>query len=278
MWLAVAHNVDGILYYSTDGWNAQGQPKLLQRINGTMVADVGAVLWGGGNASAGRDGDGALLYPGPHGPLPSLRLLNIADGGEDAQLFVRHTLPLVIHLARIDLPSLHCACFSKSDLRAAAACRGRCRRRSGCSLWVSWCQRAISGLMIQRRWKRSGGRQHAWRYNDNSTRTMAHPYLSINSPFSAPPATSAAAVCPRRERAQPDCQADGQTAAWCHRTLSATQRWPPPLRRCLNHMFSSIASIHCRLISRPTAPFASDSRSAAQKTRAASKLRAAGER
>jgi hypothetical protein len=217
--------------------------------------------------------------PGAGRPMRRLAML---------QLMVGLLAPLVVTVQLASLPAraraphtalpLHCACFSKSDLRAAAACRGRCRRRSGCSLWVSWCQRAISGLMIQRRWKRSGGRQHAWRYNDNSTRTMAHPYLSINSPFSAPPATSAAAVCPRRERAQPDCQADGQTAAWCHRTLSATQRWPPPLRRCLNHMFSSIASIHCRLISRPTAPFASDSRSAAQKTRAASKLRAAGER
>ena len=52
-----------------------------------MIADLGAILWAGGNASAGRDGDGALLYPGPEGPLPSVRLLNIADGVEDAQLF-----------------------------------------------------------------------------------------------------------------------------------------------------------------------------------------------
>ena len=49
--------------------------------------------------------------------------------------------------------------------------------------------------------------------------------------------------------------------ATCHRTLSATHRWPPPLRRCLSHIFNSIASIHRLLSSRPTAPFASDSRS-----------------
>ena len=93
MWLAVGHGIEGILYYATDGWNSQGPPKILRRMNNTMLTDPGGILWAGGNATAGRDGDGALLYPGPDGPLPSVRLLNIADGVEDAQLFVRDNLP-----------------------------------------------------------------------------------------------------------------------------------------------------------------------------------------
>ena len=53
---------------------------------------------------------------------------------------------------------------------------------------------------------------------------------------------------------------------YSHWALSATQRVPPPLLRCLSHTFSSMSSIHCLLISRPTAPFASGSKSATSVT------------
>ena len=33
------------------------------------------------------NGDGYFLYPGPNGPLPSVRLHNIRDGFEDVELF-----------------------------------------------------------------------------------------------------------------------------------------------------------------------------------------------
>ena len=77
MWLAVANDVSGMLYYASDNWP---NPKIVRRTNGTMITDTGGI-------ASTHDGDGALLYPGENGPIPSLRLLNIAAGIEDAQLF-----------------------------------------------------------------------------------------------------------------------------------------------------------------------------------------------
>jgi hypothetical protein len=39
-------------------------------------------------------GDGVLFYPGADGPLSSIRLENIADGLEDAELFRRYAAAL----------------------------------------------------------------------------------------------------------------------------------------------------------------------------------------
>jgi hypothetical protein len=35
----------------------------------------------------GIDGDGSLTYPGEDGPLATIRLVNVADGIEDVELF-----------------------------------------------------------------------------------------------------------------------------------------------------------------------------------------------
>lgn len=89
MWLAAAHDIRGVLYYASDAWH---NPRVLRRVNDSMVADVGQVLFDPQQPNLGRDGDGALFYPGQHGPMPSLRLLNLAEGVADAELFA--ALPL----------------------------------------------------------------------------------------------------------------------------------------------------------------------------------------
>lgn len=84
-WLAVAHEIRGVLYYASDAWH---NPRTLRRVNNTMVADVGDILFNPEQPKLGRDGDGALFYPGQRGvPWPSLRLLNLAEGVADAELF-----------------------------------------------------------------------------------------------------------------------------------------------------------------------------------------------
>ncbi len=66
--------VDGFLYYRVDRW--YGHPVL----DDDPTTSWDARTW---NALAG---DGSLLYPGPNGPVPSIRLENIRDGLEDYNL------------------------------------------------------------------------------------------------------------------------------------------------------------------------------------------------
>ena len=76
-WMAHRQGVEGFLYYATNRWPDQRAP---------LRADVyGRASWN--PASYGTaNGDGSLYYPGPEGPIGSIRLENIRDGIEDYQL------------------------------------------------------------------------------------------------------------------------------------------------------------------------------------------------
>ena len=54
----------------------------------TALTDFNPVTWDQPNLTetGGVDGDGSFTYPGEHGPLASIRLVNIADGIEDWEL------------------------------------------------------------------------------------------------------------------------------------------------------------------------------------------------
>jgi len=97
-WLAALHGIDGMLYYQINLWSQQCPTlrpcKSLERINGTALTDFDARTFAGGSTSVhpltgGANGDGNLVYPGVRGPLASNRLIAIADGIEDWQLFHR---------------------------------------------------------------------------------------------------------------------------------------------------------------------------------------------
>ena len=64
---------DGFLYYATTRWEYNNDKiKHGPKIQGWNV-----------NSYPGTNGDGAFLYPGPDGPLPSIRLEAMRDGLED---------------------------------------------------------------------------------------------------------------------------------------------------------------------------------------------------
>src|SRR5262249_45525189 len=75
-WQTFARRVDGLLYWGVNHW-----PAFDARTAKPPPADKAwpRAPWG----DHGRHGDGYLLYPGPDGPLPSLRLEIIRDGIED---------------------------------------------------------------------------------------------------------------------------------------------------------------------------------------------------
>lgn len=77
-WMSHRQRVDGFLYYTLNRWPGNQQP-LRPPERGNKV--------GWNPASFGTaNGDGCLLYPGPDGPLTSIRLENIRDGIEDLEL------------------------------------------------------------------------------------------------------------------------------------------------------------------------------------------------
>ena len=84
-WYACSHNVGGWLYYSTVKWRSRpicSEP--ISRINGTSRTDFDPANYlRSGNFA---NGDGNFVYPGEDGPLPSVRLHNLRDGFEDAEL------------------------------------------------------------------------------------------------------------------------------------------------------------------------------------------------
>ena len=95
-WLAALHAVDGMAYYSTDLWQNQCPTQRpcspCTRINRTAFTTFDPATWNENNNSTnggGANGDGSLTYPGPDGPLSTNRLVNVADGIEDWQLFQR---------------------------------------------------------------------------------------------------------------------------------------------------------------------------------------------
>jgi Glycoside hydrolase 123, catalytic domain len=75
-WQTFARRSDGLLYWGVNHW-----PAFDARTTKPAPADKRwpAVPWG----DHGRNGDGYLLYPGPDGPLTSLRLEIMRDGVED---------------------------------------------------------------------------------------------------------------------------------------------------------------------------------------------------
>jgi hypothetical protein len=66
--------LDGFLYYRVDRWY------------GHKVLDDGPLSSWDPRTWNNRAGDGSLFYPGPKGPIPSIRLENIRDGLEDYNL------------------------------------------------------------------------------------------------------------------------------------------------------------------------------------------------
>eukprot|EP01052_Picozoa_sp_SAG31_P002260 SAG31_NODE_78_length_27447_cov_83.819877_6_plen_896_part_00 len=94
-WLASLHAIDGMLYYSVNRWvdqcPTQRPCRTISRINNTALIDFDPATWNGSGGSitdgGGANGDGSFLYPGPDGPVGTIRLSNIADGIEDWQLF-----------------------------------------------------------------------------------------------------------------------------------------------------------------------------------------------
>lgn len=88
-WLASAHQVGGWLYYSTVMWQrypASSSP--MERINNTARTDFDPAnyVWLP-RTDIFANGDGNFVYPSPTGPIPTVRLHNLRDGFEDAELF-----------------------------------------------------------------------------------------------------------------------------------------------------------------------------------------------
>ena len=88
-WLGSAHQVGGWLYYSDVMWKrhpASSAP--MQRIDGTARTDFDPAnyIWLP-RTDIFANGDGNFVYPGTSGPIPTIRLHNLRDGFEDAELF-----------------------------------------------------------------------------------------------------------------------------------------------------------------------------------------------
>lgn len=78
-WMSHRQRVDGFLYYTLNRWPGNERP--------LQLPERGNKVGGWNPASLGTaNGDGCLLYPGPDGPLTSIRLENIRDGIEDQEL------------------------------------------------------------------------------------------------------------------------------------------------------------------------------------------------
>ena len=88
-WLASAHQVRGWLYYSTVMWQRYPTSSFpMERINNTARTDfdpANYILFPRTDIFA--NGDGNFVYPSSTGPIPTVRLHNLRDGFEDAELF-----------------------------------------------------------------------------------------------------------------------------------------------------------------------------------------------
>ena len=87
-WLACSQSVGGWLYYSVVMWNrypASSSP--ISRIDNTSRTDFDPAnyIWYP-RTDIFANGDGNFVYPGEDGPVPSVRLHNLRDGFEDAEL------------------------------------------------------------------------------------------------------------------------------------------------------------------------------------------------
>lgn len=92
-WLASAHNISGWLYYSMVMWNRYPKSvKTMAQIDGTARTDFDPAnyIWYP-RTDIFANGDGNFLYPGDDGPIATVRLHNLRDGFEDAELFKQIT-------------------------------------------------------------------------------------------------------------------------------------------------------------------------------------------
>jgi hypothetical protein len=76
--MAARFRPDGVLYWSINSWTSGGVPRPLA--GGPLFPDIAP-------GYKGDHGEGLLLYPGPDGPLSSLRLENVRDGLEDFECY-----------------------------------------------------------------------------------------------------------------------------------------------------------------------------------------------
>ena len=93
-WLASAHEVGGWLYYSSVKWNRYPTShSYIERLDGTARTDFDPAnyIWLP-RTDIFANGDGNFVYPGSAGPVTSVRLMNIRDGFEDAELFRKLSL------------------------------------------------------------------------------------------------------------------------------------------------------------------------------------------
>lgn len=87
-WLAGAHEVGGWLYYSTLMWHRYPTTSSpITRESGTARTnfDPANYIWLP-RTDIFANGDGNFVYPGPAGPVASVRLMNLRDGLEDIEL------------------------------------------------------------------------------------------------------------------------------------------------------------------------------------------------
>ena len=96
-WLASAHDISGWLYYSVVLWSHNPpSASLMNRIDNTARTDFDPsnYIWYP-RTDIFANGDGNFAYPGAHGPIPTMRLHNLRDGLEDAELFKMLTVDQV---------------------------------------------------------------------------------------------------------------------------------------------------------------------------------------
>lgn len=87
-WLASAHQISGWLFWSDVMWQRYPTANTpISRLEGTARTDFDPAnyVWYP-ETDIFVNGDGNLLYPGSEGPVQSVRLHNIRDGFEDAEL------------------------------------------------------------------------------------------------------------------------------------------------------------------------------------------------
>ena len=97
-WLAALYKIPGMLYYLDDDWsglcNFHYGCQHASRINGSSLVSMSPMSVQNHDFNAGTklytgdsNGDGFLMYPGPGGPVASIRLNAIRDGIEDWHIF-----------------------------------------------------------------------------------------------------------------------------------------------------------------------------------------------
>ncbi len=77
-WQSWKYQAEGLLYWGINFWNWWGTEKPYDKKTSWPAGN-----WTSSTTSGDTVGDGYFIYPGPKGPLPSLRLQAILDGMED---------------------------------------------------------------------------------------------------------------------------------------------------------------------------------------------------